>query len=366
MRHSPRLFSIIVVLGTCCWQIAASAAKESPFGYDIVNVAPNVYAFVESDIHSIVSGTVTAIIGEDSVLIFDTTHRASSAKSIIADLKRLTKKPVRFVINSHWHEDHWSGNGEFSAAYPNAIFYSHPFTARIIEQRRESFRGEHCKEELRAELGPVTKQLESGKRGDGAAISAAGIAFRKQMIDELLSQIGECDVMRYRGVDVTFEKQITFSLGGRSVHVRHIGRGNTAGDVIAYLPESKVLLTGDLVVAPFPFATQSYIREWADVLDVLLTMEAETIVPGHGKVMHDKTYVTDLAALLRSISNQVHAIYRDGMSVDAVREKIDIRAFRDKFAGSDSFVGGNFDYMLMQLAVERAVQEEQGALKPEG
>ncbi|HYM36325.1 MAG TPA: MBL fold metallo-hydrolase, partial [Steroidobacteraceae bacterium] len=134
------------------WLVCASAAcaegKDASFKYDIVNVAPGVYAFIEPEMLGIVSGTVVAVVGEDSVLIFDTTHHVSSARNIIADLKRITGKPVKFVINSHWHEDHWTGNAEFAKAYPAATFYAHPFTAEMIEKRRESFRGEHCKQEL--------------------------------------------------------------------------------------------------------------------------------------------------------------------------------------------------------------------------
>jgi cyclase len=368
-RVRPANLATLVMVVTACTtgQPSLAASKvDTPFAYDVITVAPNVYAFVENELRGIVSGTVVAVVGDDSVLIFDTTHRVSSAKSIIVDLKRLTKKPVRYVINSHWHEDHWTGNGEFAAAFPNATFYAHPFTAQIIHKRRESFRGEHCKEELRAELGPLQKEIAFGKRDDGTAIAAAGMKFRAQMAAELAAQIAECDRMRYRGVDVTFESEMSFALGGRTVQVKHLGRGNTAGDVIAYLPGGKILITGDLVVAPFPFATQSYIREWADVLDKLIAMDADIIIPGHGKIMRDNSYLQDLSALLRSITTQVHAVYKPGMTVDEVRAKVNIKSFRDKFAGDDPFIGVNFDYMLMQSAVDRAVQEEQGAFKPEG
>ena len=349
----------------CLVQIAQGATLPV-FALDETQVAPNVYVFAENDRHGIVSGTVTVVIGADSVLVFDTTHRVSSAKQIIAAIKKKTNKPVRFIVNSHWHEDHWTGNGTFAAAFPAATFYAHPFTADMIAKRQTTFRGQHCKEELAAEYPALRKQLASGKRDDGTVLSEAGIAFRKQLIGELDAQTSECDAMVYRGSDVTFAQQIAFDLGGRSAQVMYLGRANTAGDVIAYLPDDKILLTGDLVVAPFPFATQSYIREWAAVLDQLMTIDATTIVPGHGPIMHDKQYIADLATLLHSVSAQVHAIYKPGMTTEDVRGYIDIKSIRAKFVGDDPFIAGNFDYMVLQLAVERAVQEEQGALKPEG
>ena len=349
---------------TSCLVFHANAS-DAPFGHRMQKVAPNVYAFVETERRSIVSGTVIAVIGNDAALIFDTTHHVSSAREIIAQLHRLTDKPVRYVINSHWHEDHWTGNAEFAAAFPSAVFYAHPFTAEIIQRRRESFRGESCKAEIRAQLGPIREQLATGKRPDGTSISPEALKFREQAVREGEAQIAECDLMRYRGIDVTFANDMTIALGGISVQLKHLGRGNTAGDVVAYVPERKILVTGDLVVAPFPFATQAYIREWAAVLDQLNAIDADIIVPGHGNIMHDKRYMNDVAALLRSISAQVHAIYRPGMTLDQMRSRVDIKRFRDQFAGTDAFIGANFDNM-MNMAIDRAVQEEQGAFKPEG
>jgi len=355
-----------IAIAICGALTTSGATAADVFRLETQNIAPNVYVFIEPDRHGIVSGNVTLVVGEQSALVFDTTHRVSSARQIIAGIKALTAKPVRFVVNSHWHEDHWTGNGEFSAAFPDARFHAHPFTADIIARRKESFRGQHCKDELRAELPPLQKQLLTGMRDDGTKLSEAAIAFRRQLVGELESQIDECDAMRYRGIDVTFVSDISLDLGARIVQLKYLGRGNTAGDVIAYLPDERILLTGDLVVAPFPFATQSYIREWADVLDRLKAMHASIIVPGHGPVMRDYGYVEDLAELMRSISSQVHSAYKSGMTAKDVRSHIDIQSIRSRFVGDDPFIVANFDHMILDLAVERAIQEEQGELKPEG
>ena len=180
--HSTKLLTALAWLA--CASSARSAGMDAPFKYEVISVAPGVYAFVEPEMLGIVSGTVVAVVGDESVLVFDTTHHVSSARNIIADLKRITSKPVKFIINSHWHEDHWTGNAEFAKAYPGVTFYAHPFTAQIIEKRRESFRGEHCKQELQPELDPLRKELASGKRSDGAAISAAGLKVRQRLVDQ--------------------------------------------------------------------------------------------------------------------------------------------------------------------------------------
>jgi glyoxylase-like metal-dependent hydrolase (beta-lactamase superfamily II) len=135
---------------------------------------------------------------------------------------------------------------------------------------------------------------------------------------------------------------------------------------VAYVPDAKVLVTGDIVVHPFPFATQSYIGEWAAALRKLEAMDAVAIVPGHGPVMHDKKYIAEVAALMESIMAQVRAAWHPGATLEEVRAKVDVEAFRARIAGDDPALNANFRNMVMDSAVARAWQEVAGKLEPEG
>jgi cyclase len=149
------------------------------------------------------------------------------------------------------------------------------------------------------------------------------------------------------------------------VELKFLGRGNTAGDLVAYLPESKTVLAGDIVVYPFPFATQSYISEWAKVLRGLEHMDAARIVPGHGPVLTDKQYIRDLADVFETIAKQARAGYQRGMTAEQLREKIDLTALADRFAHGDAFIRANFNAQ-MRSAIDRMWQELSGNWKPEG
>jgi glyoxylase-like metal-dependent hydrolase (beta-lactamase superfamily II) len=150
------------------------------------------------------------------------------------------------------------------------------------------------------------------------------------------------------------------------VQLQFLGRANTAGDIIVVVPDAKVAIVGDIVVHPFPFATQSYIGEWAAVLRKLIALDTVAIVPGHGPVMRDKAYLADMAGLMESIASQVKAAYRPGMSFEDVRKKVDIAQYRAKFSGDDKFIQANFDAMIGQSAIKRAWEEAAGKLEPEG
>jgi len=357
---------LAVAMLATTFDAAATDPAWGPYSYETVKIADNVYGFFEPKMQSIVSGNVIAVIGDASILVFDTGHHPPVTRGIIAELKRLSTKPVRYVVVSHWHDDHWVGNAEFATAYPGVAFIAHPFTAELLEQRKEKFAGAPCKAELEQQIKPVRDQLAGGKKHDGNPLTEDELAKLRGEIDGFDQQIRECDQVRFRGIDLTFESTLHVQLGGREVTLQHLGRGNTAGDVVAYLPESKVLLTGDLLVHPFPFATQSYITEWAAVLRKLDTMDVQTVVPGHGPVFHDKHYLEDVAALFESISTQARAAYTSGMSADELRKKVDISAQSEKFSHGDRFIKINFDYMIGQPAIDRLWQELTGQWKPEG
>src|SRR5262249_9022606 len=154
----------------------------------------------------------------------------------------------------------------------------------------------------------------------------------------------------YRGADITFERALTLKLGKRDVHLLHLGRANTAGDIVAWIPDAKVLVSGDILVHPFPFATQSYVSEWAAVLRKVEAMPFEVLVPGHGPPMRDRRYLTDVAELMESIMSQSRAAYRPGMTADELKKLVDLQPFRRRIAGDDAFIGANFDYMAGNLA----------------
>jgi len=351
--------------------LAASPARSTrapgPFDYETVTIAPNVYGFFEKRLNPIVSSNIVAVVGRDAVLVFDTGHHPTITRQIVADLKRVTSKPVRYVVISHWHDDHWAGNAEFAHAFPSARFLAHRFTSTLIESRRDSFRGEECRKDLVDSSKPLREMLATGKRPDGTAISDSTRQRLERFAEATDAQMPECDAMEYRGIDQRLDSTLIVDLGGNThVQLRFLGRGNTAGDLVAYLPESKTLLTGDLVVHPFPFATQPYVTEWAAVMRRMEAMDVTRIVPGHGPVMRDKEYVRAVAEVLESISRQAKAAYKPGMTADQLREAIDLTPFVERFAHGDAFLRANFLAQMKGSAIDRMWQELTGEWKPEG
>ncbi|HKY93065.1 MAG TPA: MBL fold metallo-hydrolase [Nevskiaceae bacterium] len=345
---------------------AAPPTTPDVFSIDMTEVAPGVLAYVEQPPVGIVSGTIVAVIGQKSVMIFDTGHHPTVTRLVAKDLRKRTQLPVRFVVNSHWHDDHWVGNAAIADLWPGVSVIAHRFTAAMMEQRKDKFSGAPCVAELTKQSKTAREELATGQKADGTPLSAMRRMLDEKLVAEGDYQIRECDRMAYRGADVTFEDAMELHLGDRDVWLLHLGRGNTAGDVVALIPDAKVLLTGDLLVHPWPFATESYIGEWAQVLRRLEALDTAAIVPGHGAVQRDKTYLRLVAELMESIASQVHAAYKPDMTLEELEPLVKLDEFRTRFAGDDKFLQANFDYMVGQLALKRAWQQAAGKLEPEG
>ena len=356
------MMKILAPLLSC---FACLAAVAAPFSYERVRIADGIHAFIEPPGHAIVSGNSLVIIGEDSVAVVDTGQHPALTRRMIAEIRALTAKPVQYVVNTHWHNDHVAGNSLYAEGFPGVKFIAHAFTAELIDSETRKFQGAPCQAFLRVQSKSLRDSLESGIALDGKPLTEARRARYQRVLEDADAAIEECLLFRFRGTDVAFDHELTLRLGGRDVRVMFLGRANTAGDAVVYVPDAKVLATGDILVHPFPFAFQSYIGEWAQVLRKIEAMGAVAIVPGHGPVMRDGKYLVGIAELMESIDAQVRGAYAPGASLEDVRKRVDLAAFRARIAGDDPVIQANFDAMAAS-AVARAWQAARGAMEPEG
>ena len=96
-------------------------------------------------------------------------------------------------------------------------------------------------------------------------------------------------------------------LGNREVQVKFLGRGNTNGDTVVYLPRERIVMTGDLVVNPIPFFYDGYPTEWIKTLQNLSQLDADTVVPGHGPILHGKSQLYLIRDMMQSAVDQMNA-----------------------------------------------------------
>jgi glyoxylase-like metal-dependent hydrolase (beta-lactamase superfamily II) len=317
----------------------------------VTRIAEGVYAIRHVDpIPGWAQGNTTVIIGARDVLVVDACQTEAAAEEDIALIKQWTPLPVRFLVNSHWHGDHWQGNQAYVKAFPGVTILAHGETAELMAQSWSYLRQVALKESQDL-LERTGKALTTGKKRDGSPL---GDTDRRAL--ELQLAMGKAMVAQAEGFHpqlptLTFSDGITVDLGGREVRVFHPGRGNTAGDMVAFLPKERILATGDLVVQPVPFTFDGYPFDWIRTLGRLAELEPVVIIPGHGDVLRDLTYLKRLRDLLQSVVAQVRVMVGQNHAIELkdVAKKVDLKAFKDQFIGPKSEDGPFFDYAMNEL-----------------
>ncbi len=177
---------------------------------------------------------------------------------------------------------------------------AHAETAKLMALRVNSYLSEypHRMEEFQ-------KELDTGKNEDGKALTeeekkdlTIAVSGGKAASEAISAQFRN---LKVKLPDIVFDHELDIHLGGREVQLKYLGRGNTAGDAIAYLPKEKILITGDLVDSPVPYLYGGFPIEQVSTLKRMEELDFETLVPGHGEVLKGKTFVQQEIALIEAV-----------------------------------------------------------------
>jgi glyoxylase-like metal-dependent hydrolase (beta-lactamase superfamily II) len=332
---------------------APAARAADPFDLEWRELARDVWVGIRPvSYRSPVMTNTTIVIGERGVFVFDAAGFALQGERLEKKVAELTDKPITHIAISHWHGDHSMGVHQVLERFPDAEVISHEFTARYIASpNMDSVPPRDLKEEgeYRAR---VEKALASGVRSDGTPVTPAMRAFYTDLLADF-DVVGE-EVARRQVTRPTrtMTDRLVVDLGGRSVELRHIAPGNTKGDMFLWLPEERILATGDIVVRPTPYGFFSYPQSWAAVLRELKAFDARYIVPGHGEILTDTAYLDLLAETMDLVATQVDAQAKAGKSLDETRAAMDWSAVEERFTGGDSMLALIFDIWFRTPIVE--------------
>jgi len=292
------------------------------------------------------------VIGEAGVFVFDGAGFGLQGERLVKKVAELTDKPITHIAISHWHGDHSMGLYRVLEKFPDAEVIAHEFTARYIASPNMDNtppRDPKAEADYRAK---VEKALATGVRSDGTPVTPTLRTFFEDLLanfDFVNEQVTHRQVTQPTR---TITERLVVDLGGRSVELRHLAPGNTKGDMFLWLPEERILATGDIVVAPTPYGFFSYPKSWAGVLRELKGFGAKTIVPGHGDVMTDTAYLDLLAETMDLVAAQVDAQVKAGKTLDEVRAAMDWSSVEPRFTKGDSMLAFLFNIWFKTPIVE--------------
>ena len=332
------IFSVISIAVAVTVVPAASPAIAPPTGEDdfqLVKVADGVYAAIAKS-GGLASGNAGFVIGEDGVLIFDTFFTPVAIEELISEIQSLTKLPIKYAINSHYHLDHTGGNQVLVARGIPIIAHDNV----MIWQTTKNKRFLPTAEDLQKRKADAEKKLS--ETPDDQKDKRAQLERQIRRFDAILS-------IKLTNPTKTFSSgTLRLKLGKREVILATLP-GHTGGDVFAYVPDANVVFTGDLGWSKtLPNLVDATVNDWIPTLDkILIQYPTARFVPGHGNVA-EAAEIRDFRDYLDNLRNRVKQGIATGLTIDQAKQQL---ALPDKYKSFafQNFAAANVEDMYKEL-----------------
>lgn len=309
------------------------------------------------------SSNSLVIVNSDDVVVFDNNARPSTTRLLIAEIRKLTPKPVTVLINSHWHQDHWSGNAEFAKAWPGLRIIATRQTREFMARMGPGYFADQIARNIPRLRTELDREILSGREADGTALEPAERASKEAEIEQIGAFAEETRNSPRVLPNLVFDHDLVFWSGTREFRVLE-ETGDASASTVLFLPAERVLATGDVLVMPEngmgppPWSTNSNaVAAWLESLRALCALDARIIVPGQGPAQHDDAYLKLTTDLYSAIVDQVHGALRRGLfRLDDVRASMDLEAIGRRYFPESQQASPAFNRLADDL-VRRAFQE---------
>ena len=344
-----KLTAFVVAFGPGTTSIAPDARPAA--GFVIDTLAAGIYAVIrkEPPAYGMESNSLI-VVGKRGVAVVDAQINRSDTRAVIAAIRKLTPLPVRYVINTHCHDDHVTGNVEYRTAFPGVEFVASDSMRVEMDGTCAVNRAGFLK------AGPGTVKFLRSQVARNQSLLGGPLEEDERIAHLSYAHLLETFVAQADPVPVhptiTFADRLHLDLGGKAIDVMWLGRGHSAGDAIVHLPQDGIVAAGDLVVWPVPFVgTTSHPGEFAVAIDKLIALRAIAIIPGHGPLLRDPAYLQDVSRMLHSIQAQVAASVAHGDTLAQTQAHVDLAEFRALFGGNSKLRRGLFDNYVASSAI---------------
>jgi len=264
------------------------------------------------------------IVNDADVMLVDDGTTPAAARAFLEDVKLITNKPVRYVVNTHFHYDHTDGNSVFS---PDVDIIGHEYVRTAI-------------------LTFNILNREPYTTSQGTAVPARIELLQKQIADEqnagkkgtLQSQLAAAqktaqDLKEIKPTppNVTYSSKLIFHKGQREIQLLFLGRGHTGGDTVVFLPKERIVCTGDLMESRLAYMGDAFFDEWVATLESLKKLDFALVLPGHGTPFDDKGHITAFQSYLTDLTKQATDLHKQGVSADDASKRVDLTAHAKDF-----------------------------------
>jgi glyoxylase-like metal-dependent hydrolase (beta-lactamase superfamily II) len=346
---------------------ATAISAQQPPDLQIVPLGSGVYAAIRTGPLSLAVNSNSLIIVRDrDVVVVDAQFTRAATRETIAAIRKLTDKPVGYVINTHWHDDHVAGDQVYRDSFPSVRFVMQENTAADLptvgaENRKNQVEG----------APPVAERFERLLANGLGIDSTPATPLEHTAVTSALrivrQYLKEAPGFRPVAATDTVRKRMTLGWGPDRIELLWFGYGNTRGDLVVHLPAQGIVASGDLVVAPIPFGFNSHPASWVKVMDSLIALQPRVLIPGHGPVMRDLSYVRSVHNWLHRIDRETRAAVSRGDSLRAAQKAVALDDVRLSLTKDEKWLNLLFRRFFVGPAVQSVFEEaSDGATRSRG
>lgn len=321
------LLGVLVSIGAAslAWTPVAGQQEGSrPPGTSYTAPAFTITKITDGVYHAIGTGSLvvmcnaTIIEGDRDVLVVDSHVTPGGAWALREELKAVTSKPIRYVVNSHHHFDHAHGNQIYG---PDVEIIATQFARdQIVSGKSVDARP------YRSFIGGVPNTI---KQLEERLAAASDPAERTRLESQLAIQrnhLAGTQAVTPTPPTVTLTHAMTLYRGAREIRLLHLGRGHTGGDTIVYLPKERIIATGDLLVEGTSYLGEGYFEDWVTTLEALKALDFDTVLPGHGRPFTGKAKLDHFQAYLRDFWAQAKKFHAAKVPALDAAKQVDLRS----------------------------------------
>ncbi len=311
----------------------AQGPAPAPQLFDIEPVADGVFCAV-SRAQALINCNAAIFINSQDVVVVDSHSKPSGAAALVAQVRKITTKPVRYVVNSHFHWDHMQGNAAYKAGGNKVDFVASEPTKRLM--------ADETQKRLQAQLEGLPKEIETLKTRLAKATAAAEKTFCQEQIRQLEAYLAEMKSFQLELPTIAFAKSHVIKDRAGDLHVEFHGRAHTGGDVVVFCPQKRVVATGDMIHGFLPYAADSYPKSWPKTIDSVAGRAFDKILPGHGPVHQDRLRMTNLRNYIEEVTGRIEEGKKAGRTITELQKTITVASLKTLQAdGYSKYLGDN-------------------------
>lgn|ERR1700730_145091 len=333
---------------------AAWARAQSPGAstdlFAIEKVGDGVYAAL-ARAQVMINCNAAIFVNSRDVVVVDAHSKPSAAAALIAQIKKeVTTKPVRYLVNSHFHWDHTQGNSAYIASGPKVDIIASDTTKQLMTQLSRN--------RMKESLDGIPQMLDGLQARLAKITSVADREFCQEQIRQLEAYRAEMKNYSLELPTITFAKSFVIKDLAGDLHIEFRGRAHTAGDIVVFSPQKRVVAAGDMISGFLPSMGDGYPKPWPATIDSVGRLAFDQIIAGHGPVHHDRARMVQLRNYIDELTGRVDEGKKAGKPLTELQKTLTVPSLKALHAnGYVSYLQNNLEKFTVYLGQKTALED---------